>query len=93
MNLTNAMNDVHDPSPEFLQHLEWQTRTELRRKERFAPPKPRKSAPPLLEESDDERHLEKLAVKVVGVSEALEKPYLRLTGPPDPEAIRPPRVL
>lgn len=31
------MNDLHEPSPEFLSHLEWQTRTELRRRERFAP--------------------------------------------------------
>jgi len=31
------MNDLHEPSPEFLNHLEWQTRTELRRRQRFAP--------------------------------------------------------
>lgn len=29
------MNDIHEPSLEFTRHLEWQTRTELRRAQRF----------------------------------------------------------
>lgn len=33
------------------------------------------------------------AVRVVGTSEALEKPYLRLTSAPDPSSVRPERVL
>ncbi len=37
------MNDLHEASPEFLRHLEWQTRTELRRRERFAAPAKRTS--------------------------------------------------
>lgn len=31
------MDDLHDPSPEFLRFLEWQTRSELRRRARFGP--------------------------------------------------------
>ena len=34
------MQDIHDPSPEFTQYLEWQTRTELRREKRFSRPSP-----------------------------------------------------
>lgn len=30
------MSDLHDPDPEFLAHLEWQTRTSIRRATRFA---------------------------------------------------------
>lgn len=33
------------------------------------------------------------AVRVVGTSESLEKPYLRLTSAPDPSSVRPERVL
>jgi hypothetical protein len=32
------MNDRHEPTPEFLSHLEWQTRTTLSRRERFGRP-------------------------------------------------------
>ncbi len=34
------MSDAHEPSPEFLDHLEWQLETELRRKGRFEEPRP-----------------------------------------------------
>lgn len=33
------MNDPHQPDPEFARFLEWQTRTELRRRDRFEAPR------------------------------------------------------
>ncbi len=53
-------------------------------------------ASPMMEEvMSDELDLEAMAerMKIVGTSDSLEKPFLRLTGPPDPSAIRPRRVL
>lgn len=69
-----------------------------KRKERFGKTTPAKKAvaPVVVEEAvSEELDLEAMAerMKIVGTSESLEKPFLRLTGPPDPSAIRPRRVL
>lgn len=46
------------------------------------------AAPPVRQQEE-----RALRARVVGTSEALEKPYLRLTAAPDPATVRPPRVL
>jgi len=43
------MNDRHDPDPTFLAYLEWQTRTELRRRARFGEPAPARRSDALLQ--------------------------------------------
>ncbi len=34
------MNDIHEPAPEFLSHLEWQVRSALSRRDRWSAPAP-----------------------------------------------------